>query len=64
MTDPFPVFLPLPQEAAMMQAVTATRTRQTAARAAKETRNGDSEAELRNSAASRSAEMEISLIRP
>ena len=59
MTDPFLVFLPLPQEAAMMQAVTATRMRQTAARAAKETKNGDSEARLMNSAASRRAEMEI-----
>ena len=53
------VFLfPLPQEAAMTQAVTATRMQQTAARTAKETKKGDSEAVDTKAAASRSAKME------
>ena len=51
-------FFPLPQEAAMTQAETATRMRQTAARTAKETKKGDSEAVETNAAASRSAKME------
>ena len=42
----------------MTQAVTATRMRQTAARTAKETKKGDSEAVETNAAASRSAKME------
>ena len=49
---PFPV----PQEAAMTQAVTATRTAQRAAPAAKETRKGDEETADAKAVASRNAE--------
>ena len=48
---PFPV----PQEAAMTQAVTATRAAQRAATAAKETRKGDEEKAETKAVASRNA---------